>query len=268
MNNTERKTKAKSSTSAKDFPTTTKTLHCTTSLKPNSKPATQPVSTAKPKPAAATATAPVKSSFNARLKVLYVADSLGHTASVKKLENFSNSRIRTARAYSSVDDNKARWPEHNFTDVVKYALGNPGRDKFDVLVMSSPLKPSLARLAIATFNQLWLSSPLKDIISIGCHSLESPGVGDSHLARYKNPNTGRYDGVHFYGNVGCKDYTKSVKTILMLALSEKQCSQPRSEGGKAQSDDHLDCPQSRFQKQRKYQPNVAVKNRFSVFNSN
>ena len=80
----------------------------------------------------------IKSTFNSKPKLLYVADSVGHTVSVKELENSSDYRIRTAKAYSSVYDDKARWPEANFTDFVKYALQNPGRDNFDVLVLSAP----------------------------------------------------------------------------------------------------------------------------------
>ena len=57
---------------------------------------------------------------------------------MKNVENSGNLRIRTARAYSSVYDQKARWPEANFTDCVKFALEHPGRDKFDILVMSAP----------------------------------------------------------------------------------------------------------------------------------
>ena len=70
--------------------------------------------------------------------MLYVADSVGHTASLPIIEIDNNCRIRKARAYSSVNDTRARWPKYNFTDVVKYALDNPGREKFDVLVMSAP----------------------------------------------------------------------------------------------------------------------------------
>ena len=69
---------------------------------------------------------------------LYVADSVGHSASTRKLENSSKVRIRTARAYSSVHDNTARWPEHNFTACVDYTLKNPGIENFDVLLMSAP----------------------------------------------------------------------------------------------------------------------------------
>ena len=73
-----------------------------------------------------------KSLFNSRPKLLYVGDSVGHTASMQSLERFAKCKIRTARAYSSVYDGQARWPAYNFTDVVKHNLENPGRDNFDV----------------------------------------------------------------------------------------------------------------------------------------
>ena len=79
-----------------------------------------------------------RSTFNLKPKVLYVADSVGHTTSANQLEEFSNTRIRTARAYSSVFDKRARWPKQNFTDVVKNNLKNHGRQQYDVLVMSAP----------------------------------------------------------------------------------------------------------------------------------
>ena len=132
----------------------------------------------------------------------------------------------------------------------------------------SSLKPNLVRLANATLGQLWLNSPLKHKIFIGRHSLESSGVGPAHLARYENSNTGKYDGVHLYGNTGCQDYTNSVKSILMLALSDNQHFKTQSGVGTAQGDNHNSCPQTEYQKKTKYQPNVQTKNRFSVFNSN
>ena len=130
------------------------------------------------------------------------------------------------------------------------------------------LKSTLARLANATLSQLWLNSPLKDRISIGCHSLENSGAGDGHLARYKNLSNGRYDGVHFYGNNGREDYTNSVMTILKLTLPERNFAKTNDGCGTAQTENHSQCPQARYQKQSKYQPNVQTKNRFSVFNSN
>jgi hypothetical protein len=130
------------------------------------------------------------------------------------------------------------------------------------------LKPTLARLANATLSQLWLNCPLKDKIFIGRHSLESSGTGAPHLARYKDQNTGRYDGVHMYGKSGCEDYTNSVKTIMMVALSETDCTETTTGCGTTQSDSHSYCPQAKYQKKFKYQPTVNTKNRFSVFNSN
>ena len=72
-----------------------------------------------------------------------------------------------------------------------------------VIIMEHPprfdgkLKPELAKLADSTLGQLWVLSPLKGRIIIGRHSLESPAVGLTHMARYKDHNTGRYDAVHF-----------------------------------------------------------------------
>ena len=52
-----------------------------------------------------------------------------------------------------------------------------------------------------------------------------------------------YDGVHFYGPAGGKDFTDSVKTILMLALSDSLAvlDPPTS------VDDHMSCEQAQYQ---------------------
>ena len=130
----------------------------------------------------------------------------------------------------------------------------------------SSLKPDLAKLADVTFGQLWLSSPLKHKIFVGRHSLESSGAGQAHFARYENNKTGRYDGVHLYGKNGCQDYTNSVNSILMLALTDDSQFNNQNGFGTAQRNNHNNCPQAKFQK--KPQPNVQTQNRFSVLNSN
>ena len=268
-----------------------------------------------------------KSAFNLKSKILYVADSVGNTANVRILENVTNTRISTARAYSSVNDKTARWPEYNHSDVVKYSLKNSGRDKYDMLVMAAPtvdisnmdtsklcpsdntevfkqkavasaqnmfslaqtsleqyptlnkvvimehpprfdaqnvdptlLKHNLAKLANTTLNQLWLNSTLKDKIIIGRHSLECHGIGRSHLDRYES-SAGRYDGVHLYGKTGVRDYTNSVKNILLLAL-------PKPTTPTSLSTDHTRCPQALHQTRTKYHPSLKTKNRFNIFNSN
>ena len=93
-------------------------------------------------------------------------------------------------------------------DLVNAVLCNKPTRKRDLYKRSRP--PELAFLlgscelhslgtTNTTLNQLWASSPPKDKIVIGRHSLESPGVGKTHLTRYKDYTTGMYDGVHFYG---------------------------------------------------------------------
>ena len=71
-------------------------------------------------------------------KVLCVGDSVGHTANLRLVEKSGKCVIRSARAYSSTNDNTARWPERNFQDVVHKNLANPGRHEYDILVMSAP----------------------------------------------------------------------------------------------------------------------------------
>ena len=121
------------------------------------------------------------------------------------------------------------------------------------IVDPNSLKPNLARLANVTLGQLFLNSPFKDKIVIGRHSLESPGAGPAHDARYVN-RSGRSDGVHFWGVKGREVYTNSVNTILMSAL-------PNSRAGTAQGG-------CQDQSGKKFKTHVPTNNRFSVFNSN
>ena len=69
-------------------------------------------------------------------QMLYVGDSVGHTANLKYLETKIKCQIQSIRAYSSVLDKNARWPSKNFTDVVTQYLR--GRKSFNVVVMSAP----------------------------------------------------------------------------------------------------------------------------------
>ena len=69
------------------------------------------------------------------------------------------------------------------------------------------VKSRLASLSNSTMRELWDISPLKDKIYIGFHSLECYGVGSTHMARYKDDRTGKFDAVHFNGKAGARDYT-------------------------------------------------------------
>ena len=80
-----------------------------------------------------------KTKYLEKSKVLFIADSVGRNVDFRKLEKASNVRIRTRRAYSSVFNTTARWPEMNVTDVIKHEVNKvSNEDKYDVLVMSAP----------------------------------------------------------------------------------------------------------------------------------
>ena len=136
------------------------------------------------------------------------------------------------------------------------------------------VKPNLAKVANIHLGQMWLNSPLKDKIFIGRHSLESPGVGAAHFRRYQNSFTGRYDGVHLYGQRGYTDFTNSVKTILSLALPVTHQNSTADKLGKMKvkvvSEDHTNCPQARYQSRmaarNNYHPSIQISNRFDALN--
>ena len=75
-----------------------------------------------------------KTPFLNKTKVLYVGDSLAHTANLRLVEKANNCRISSAWAYSSVQDGNAM----NFAEVVKDNLQSRASDDYEVLVMSSP----------------------------------------------------------------------------------------------------------------------------------
>ena len=85
--------------------------------------------------------------------------------------------------------------------------------------------------------------------------MESPGIGSTHMNRYENPKTGRYDGVHLYRHTGVNDYTNSVKRILRSAIPELVNKKPLN---------HTDSPQASYQKNQAF--SVPTSNMFNLFN--
>ena len=72
-------------------------------------------------------------------KMLYVGDSIAQNADIALVERVTHSRIRTKKAYSSINDTRARWPHKNLTDVTPAALLNTyEEDKFTHLVLAAP----------------------------------------------------------------------------------------------------------------------------------
>ena len=110
------------------------------------------------------------SKFLSKPKLLYIGDSVGHSASLRKLEEFQNCRIQSARAYSSVFDEKARWPEQNFSDVVKYSLQKSERDCPDVLLMSAPTV-DISNLNTANLSTYQQTESLKQKVIISSQNM-------------------------------------------------------------------------------------------------
>ena len=68
-----------------------------------------------------------------------IGDSVVHSAEFGNLEKATNSRIRTVKAYSSVHNDKARWPHKNIADVTTAALLDTHEDdEFTQLILSAP----------------------------------------------------------------------------------------------------------------------------------
>ena len=65
-----------------------------------------------------------KTAFLLKPKVLVIGDSVAHNAEFANIERATQSRIRSVKAYSSVHDKQARWPQMNFKDVTVAALLN------------------------------------------------------------------------------------------------------------------------------------------------
>ena len=162
------------------------------------------------------------------------------------------------------------------------------------------LKSALAKYANNTFSQLWLNSKEKNRIMIGQHNLSTGGSGANHDDWFRNINSSKYDGVHFYGYSGRKNYRRSLLNIFQKAFGpivqqpqdahkESQNVHKQSQNVHKQSqntphhnqnssqylDSHQSCPQAQYQQRQKksfkkprFTPSVQVQNRFSVFNSN
>ena len=76
-----------------------------------------------------------KTTYQSKPRVLMVGDSLVQNLHFNNIEIVTNTTIKTARAYSSVYDDGARFKNMNVTDVTKKELVN---GQFDHLVLGAP----------------------------------------------------------------------------------------------------------------------------------
>ena len=77
--------------------------------------------------------------FLQRPKVLYIGDSLAHNVNLRMMEKETKTRIKSVKAYTAVEDLKAKFPHKNFTDVTPDALNKArDNDKFSELILGAP----------------------------------------------------------------------------------------------------------------------------------
>ena len=80
-----------------------------------------------------------KTKFLQKPKILYIGDSIAQNADVAGLEIETQSRIKSKKAYSSINDRGARWPQKNFIDITPAALAKTHEgDEFSYLVLAAP----------------------------------------------------------------------------------------------------------------------------------
>ena len=270
--------------------------------------------------------------------VLLVGDSLSQNLHFRRIETITNTTIKTAKAYSSVWDERAKFKHLNINDVSRDELK---KKQFDHLILAAPtvdisnlktdrikpdddtddfknmvkdscnnmlkvaedalsnnselksvtimnhaprrdsekvdpmgIKSKLASFANHYLLELWLDSPQKHNITIGSHSLESSE--ETLLIRQTDEHTGKYDGIHFYGNSGKIAYTESVINILIssLNINPKYQRKPTIHSPSTDTDDHTNCPQTQYMKMQRKKVNrtyssvvsqqpIQTKNRFS-----
>ena len=80
-----------------------------------------------------------KTKYLSKPRILYVGDSVAHNAWIKHVEDKTHSRITTRKAYSSVEDKRARWPKKNVKVVTEKALKEVDvDDQYEYVVLSAP----------------------------------------------------------------------------------------------------------------------------------
>ena len=103
------------------------------------------------------------------------------------------------------------YPNLNNVVIMQHA---PRYDRADV--DPTGLKPELAKFANTMFSQMLHSSPWREKITIGEHSLECSD--DLFEKMFVNGQSGWYDGIHIHNRQGRNFYTKSLLNIFKHCL--------------------------------------------------
>ena len=90
---------------------------------------------------------------------------------MKHVEEKTESRITTKKAYSSIRDNRSRWPKCNMKDITENAL-NDGRndDNYEYIVLSAPTV-DITNLNTSNFQPSDSTEYLKDEVKTSCKNM-------------------------------------------------------------------------------------------------
>ena len=134
-------------------------------------------------------------------KILIVGDSITHNANFANIERDTTSRIKTTKAFSSINDSRARWPHKNHTDVTEKALKTVHEgDDFEYLVMGAPTV-DISNIDTSRLTSNDNTEVYEQNIITSCHNI----FAAAHKAIENNPNlqkvvitehTPRYDEHH------------------------------------------------------------------------
>ena len=147
----------------------------------------------------------------------------------KHFEYFHQQSVMSAKNIFTACENALRMKPSMKKVIIMKQIPRYDRPDMDPL----SIKQALSMIFNNTLTEQWRTTSFKEKIFIGNHNIEcSGGVRES---RYRNIQTGAFDGIHLYGSSGKKAYTNSVLNILNQA------------GLINQDFDHQNCPQAQYQ---------------------
>ena len=124
------------------------------------------------------------------------------------------------------------------------------------------LKPELAKFANVTLQHLVNTSSMKDKIIVGRHNLDFSN--NMTNAIFKDNYSGRYDGIHMYGQVASTMYCRSVLRMFTSVFPNKSTNNTSDSTNRS-------CEQTLYQQRtnvRSYRPHIEfslpLRNRFEI----
>ena len=241
---------------------------------------------AKAPPRPATTNRQKKSVFLSKPRLLYIGDSVAHNVDFAHAERSTNRRIRTVKAFSSVNDMKNKFPHKNITDAVPKALNDaPEDDEYTEMILTSPTA-DITNLDTSNLQPDDNTEVFKERVTVSCMNvfsaaenalrnhpklanvliLEHPTRSDTkeddplrlkrELAKYANtvyrqlwfqsPLKNRVS----IGSLSLNGKHSYTRSLIQAVRNNLPNMKPHNSPNQT-SDDHTNCPQARYQKMLK-----------------